>query len=447
MEWDSRLVGMTTVMNAATQVPMDISYLDQADLMVLNLAIAHFGEQKLLAPLKRLTQYVFKCRNPNDHTYGMVLCGFAAAGRLDLASDLWRRWVRNKIDLGPVACSAMIKACAMHKDADLALQVFEQMQRNSMRIDRLTSNCLIRLCLSVTWVDEAFGVYKLMRMHTDEQQTPDVYTYSIMISFAARTASTELLYSLYENMLADEVKPDARIYCKLISTLSRLGDAERCQAYYDEMLSFEVQPNAFVVNALLSAHARRGDWPAVQRAAAGARRAGIAPDRYTYSILLTAATRSARGLDVVEGLDREATAAGLLTQPQVGATLMTAYRALLSEGVDDKTRTRVVMRCCQVFAALRKAGTANSHVMYAMATLMAHAGEVSAARRLVCELEALRLQGGSWRALAPTLLYQAVARGLMEAGLTDEAAEFTRKAMLQQQRDQPNRWPHGDWDG
>lgn len=84
---------------------------------------------------------------------------------------------RQGIDIGPVGCSALIKACALHRDVDMALDVFDKMLKRQVSFNRFTYNCMLHLCAVVGRLDDALAIYNLMRLETDLECYPDRTTY------------------------------------------------------------------------------------------------------------------------------------------------------------------------------------------------------------------------------------------------------------------------------
>jgi pentatricopeptide repeat protein len=49
------------------------------------------------------------------------------------------------MEIGPVACSALLKACAHNRDLTSALHLFDRMIKRRMPLNRYSYNCLIHL--------------------------------------------------------------------------------------------------------------------------------------------------------------------------------------------------------------------------------------------------------------------------------------------------------------
>ena len=61
---------------------------------------------------------------------------YSSLGRLDLVLSAWEQLAAAREDIGPVASSALIQACARVRDVDVGLQLFEQMLRRRVTINR-----------------------------------------------------------------------------------------------------------------------------------------------------------------------------------------------------------------------------------------------------------------------------------------------------------------------
>lgn len=89
----------------------------------LNLALPELGRSGRLEDMERLLAQLLSSGRATDHTLASAFVGYGAAKRLDLALRAWERWSRGGADVGPVACSALLKSCAQLRDVELALQV------------------------------------------------------------------------------------------------------------------------------------------------------------------------------------------------------------------------------------------------------------------------------------------------------------------------------------
>lgn len=126
-------------------------------------------------------RYLRTRQDANEHTLAVIFDAYTHANRLDLALELWGSLRAERLDIGPIAASTLLRCCARARDVDAGLRVFEQLMRSRITFNRFAYNCIIHLCALAGRLEDAQGVYNLMRLETEESNLPDEFTYAGMV--------------------------------------------------------------------------------------------------------------------------------------------------------------------------------------------------------------------------------------------------------------------------
>jgi len=122
------------------------------------------------------------------------------------------------------------------------------------------------------------------------QQSPDTFTYNLMLGMWARNDNWDRVISLWKEMSEYNVTPDVVSYNVLASVYEKQGKFQELENLFGEMIQQRVYPDLFTCNSLLrlysnSSHEQK--TKAVRRVMQYLNDRGLAPDAPLYSTLLS----------------------------------------------------------------------------------------------------------------------------------------------------------------
>lgn len=280
-------------------------------------------------------------------------------------------------------------------DLSRVAQVFEELALSGVTLNRHAYNCYAHLCAAAGHSRDAMAVYDAMcRLPQGDAFRPDRFTYATLLKGILRARDWDLVSPLFWSMQQrGDLAPsagacDAQVWCLLLTAVARSQDASLADDVYaalsdalgggcggdgssgDEGQSGEggassssnsscgggrPPPSAsapaaasrHVYNAHINALSKGGRVSEAADVFARMTSAGVAPDSYTFSALLTAHARAVRAsLDQVQAVVADMERWGVGLNVYVGCSLINAYRKVLAEEArGGGSRNKMQQRC------------------------------------------------------------------------------------------------------
>ncbi len=188
----------------------------------------------------------------NDITFGCMLDALVTNDSLDEAHELLKKW-KPKIPSNTVMYSTLLKGCARRRDADIALQIFEEMVADGVRPNAVSFNTAIDACAAAGRMHQAAILLERMR---DAGQAPDMVTYATIIKGYAVSGDLERAYSSFEAMNRDGLQADAIVYNTMLDGGVRQGRLPFCHRVLEVMEQNGVKPSNFTLTILVKLYGR-----------------------------------------------------------------------------------------------------------------------------------------------------------------------------------------------
>ena len=121
--------------------------------------------------------------------------------------------------------NAMLKACAINNEGDMAIHLFEKMQEMSVKPDGITFTCLLTACCRSSLVIEGQNFFKGMKMYGID---PTVEHLACMVDILARSGHLSQAEKLFESLPHIPSKQMWTVLFNAYNIYAELELGERC---------------------------------------------------------------------------------------------------------------------------------------------------------------------------------------------------------------------------
>ncbi|KAI9597486.1 hypothetical protein BDF19DRAFT_435241 [Syncephalis fuscata] len=200
-------------------------------------------------------------------------------------------------------CIQLIQALGRLDRTEEARGIFRTMQQSNKAVDTRAYNIILAAHRGSSNLREALAIFAEMRRNATSQQDhstincqPNLATYNILISLAAKSGEVTLAEELREDMTRVGIHPDTYSFTPLIQWYTARNQLSATRRTFKSMKNVNVTPTLYLWNILLSMYARLGRLNYAQKAYKEMTEAAIKPDAYSFVALIKASV-SAGDLD------------------------------------------------------------------------------------------------------------------------------------------------------
>jgi pentatricopeptide repeat protein len=224
---------------------------------------------------------------PTIVMYNMLIAGCARTLRLDKAFEFFERMQSPPDNFEPDSYTycALLDACAKCSNTELALHVFDEIERKGSRVDNAVYGALMgavaragdrRLAFAVWGLMRRRGLtpsnavfvylmeicaadgdylrgFELLREMRAWNRAPTFQIYSSLMHACGNGGQPEYAMAVLERMKLDGITPSELTYCILIEAWSRIQRLDRAFGVFRDMRADGIQPRMRTANALLAA--------------------------------------------------------------------------------------------------------------------------------------------------------------------------------------------------
>lgn len=190
-------------------------------------------------------------------TLSMLVRGLVDTGNLDGAFLVLADMRRQGYEADESIFNAFLNACFREENADLAKNIFEDMEKRGIKPNTTTFSLLVKIFGRCRRLEEAFATVE--KMSTVYRMEPSMQTYTCLIQACMRNRQTSKALELFEKMKALGATPDRVLYSTLISGCGYANFLTQGVDLLEEALkaNLEVQLDA-VSNIMAAAGRKRG---------------------------------------------------------------------------------------------------------------------------------------------------------------------------------------------
>lgn len=210
-------------------------------------ALSAFVSKEMLAEGERLHVHVLGSKFKSDIMMGNALVNmYGKCGCLDDAQKVFERLPERDV----VSWNAIIAACAQHDQREKAWQLFEQMQLEGLRADKVTFVSILDACITHAALAKGKLMHScIMANHFDF----DIVIGTALVNMYGKCGSLKDAEEAFNHMPKQSVVS----WNAMIATFAQHGKAKRGIYYFDRMKQ-EVKPDKVTFTIVLTACSHAG---------------------------------------------------------------------------------------------------------------------------------------------------------------------------------------------
>merc|ERR1719353_1187862 len=143
---------------------------------------------------------------PNEISIGCVTDALVSNDRVDEAADFLAKW-KERIPLNTVIYSTLIKGFAITRQADRALEAFDQMQAEGIAPNLVTMNTLIDACARSGHMARCGEILEVMQSARRRGFPADVIIFNTILDACSSRDKFQMCDKLFAQMTEEGVKP------------------------------------------------------------------------------------------------------------------------------------------------------------------------------------------------------------------------------------------------
>jgi len=225
---------------------------------------------------------------PNRVVFNALLYACAMKREPDIACDVMREMGNTGLNPNQMSYINFINACVKNGEVERALSYSKYIAANSQWVSPTIYNLICRGFLKQKKPEEAMKVFDYMMQVKGEH--PDVAMYTTMMDYYVQTKNVNGAFDLFREMEQRGYKPNLWTFNQLIRAAAN-GDIhdssyKRMYEAFDEMLTREITPNVITFHSMLTGCSRIGDLEAATEILKLMECMGVARDRLIYNAYL-----------------------------------------------------------------------------------------------------------------------------------------------------------------
>ncbi|KAF9615300.1 hypothetical protein IFM89_022716 [Coptis chinensis] len=201
---------------------------------------------------------------PDVYRYTNVLHGYCKVGRLDEALGLFKQGLKGGMRPNVVTCTVIVDGFCKKGRVEEAILFMDEMQDQGIIPDLFTYNAIINGLCKELKSNSAQEIYQLILERTSklckrmlkDGKTPNVVTYTILISaFCCGGRMYEAL-KVFKEMIVKGIVPDKIAFTAIIAGYCRIGDTKTALDFYREMEKRGITPDIFTYTCLVHGYCK-----------------------------------------------------------------------------------------------------------------------------------------------------------------------------------------------
>jgi pentatricopeptide repeat protein len=193
---------------------------------------------------------------PNEISIGCVTDALVSNDRVDDAAAFLTKW-KERIPLNTVIYSTLIKGFAITRQADRALEAFDQMQAEGIAPNLVTMNTLIDACARSGHMARCGEI--LEDMQQKHGVDPDRITYSTIVKGFCLAGEIQQAIAVMESARRRGFPADVIIFNTILDACSSRDKFQMCDKLFAQMVEEGVRPTNFTLTVLIKRYGREGN--------------------------------------------------------------------------------------------------------------------------------------------------------------------------------------------
>ena len=151
--------------------------------------------------------------------------------------------------------NSQLKQFAKNDQVDRALEIFKQIEKSGLEVERYSYHALIAACGRV---NEFEICDDLIHSMADQGIEPNTRTYNIFLNLSIKSGNVDKVFSFYNKMKESSLLPDSITYDTLIRVSMNTGQYQKAIHYFKDMVS-ECTPDISLFQFMIQKFALKED--------------------------------------------------------------------------------------------------------------------------------------------------------------------------------------------
>ncbi|OLP95582.1 Pentatricopeptide repeat-containing protein, chloroplastic [Symbiodinium microadriaticum] len=218
-----------------------------------------------------------------DFTAGISAC--AKAGKWQLALHLFDAMQKAKLEANVISYSVTISSCERAGQWQMAMHLFDSMPKAKVAANIISYNTTISACEKAGQWQLAVHLFDSIRK---VKLQADLISYSAAISSCEKVGQWQLAVSLFGTMLKSQLDADVIIYSATISSCAKAGHWQLAMYLFESMHKSKVGANVISYSAAISSCEKGGQWQLALHLFASMCRDKLFADVTSYNAIISA---------------------------------------------------------------------------------------------------------------------------------------------------------------
>merc|ERR1719161_893615 len=193
--------------------------------------------------------------------FASVIEACVRIGQLDLLSAKLQQYAAKGGLAGLTAPTygSMIKAYGRARDIERVLELWAEMRRRNVRPTSITLGCMVDALVCNSQPEEALRLVEGVRDDASLRDILNTVIYSTLLKGFAQAKQPEKVQRVFEDMQADGIACNTVSYNTMIDANARTGRMARCDELFKDMQAAGVQPDIITFSTLVKGYCMDGD--------------------------------------------------------------------------------------------------------------------------------------------------------------------------------------------
>jgi len=193
--------------------------------------------------------------------FASVIEACVRIGQLDLLSQKLQQYAAKGGLAGLTAPTygSMIKAYGRARDIERVRELWAEMRRRNVRPTSITLGCMVDALVCNSQPEEALRLVEDVRDDESLRDILNTVIYSTLLKGFAQAKQPEKVQRVFEDMKADGIACNTVSYNTMIDANARTGRMARCDELFKDMQAAGVQPDIITFSTLVKGYCMDGD--------------------------------------------------------------------------------------------------------------------------------------------------------------------------------------------
>ncbi|KAJ7518193.1 hypothetical protein O6H91_21G058700 [Diphasiastrum complanatum] len=184
-------------------------------------------------------------------TWNTMIAGCAQYGQGQLALHLYEKMQKEGIVPNRVTFVSILKVCGILGVLDLGKVIHSQIMKNGLEFDAIIGNSLIGMYGKCGCIEEAHKVFLKLPIH-------DVITWTALMDGYIQQGQAHKALGLFEEMEREGTKPDRITWLSILRACGNIGSVDRGKFIHMELMKNGLDQEISIGNALIDMYAKCG---------------------------------------------------------------------------------------------------------------------------------------------------------------------------------------------